>query len=176
MSWHQMPPCKTDSQTQVMSAETCSLVWQCISTLFDDFVTFIMQHKNITTYLIVCFLWTVKGTNYSRTAMCHIYVNTQYISPKFGIHVRYVNSTYCVKFELICMCYHSNRHFKITQRGELKKIILSQWFHVDSWNCSNSLARMSLHTIRWFELERSNVFYACKMIFQKKRFLDVGQL
>ena len=34
-----------------------------------------------------------KGTNYSRTAMCHIYVNTQYISTKFGIHVRYVNST-----------------------------------------------------------------------------------
>ena len=35
----------------------------------------------------------IKGTNYSRTAMCHIYVNTQYISTKFGIHVRYVNST-----------------------------------------------------------------------------------
>ena len=35
----------------------------------------------------------VKRTNYSKTAMCHMYVKTQYISTKFGIHVRYVNST-----------------------------------------------------------------------------------
>ena len=108
--------------------------------------------------------------------MCHIYVNTQYISTKFGIHLRYVNSTYCVKVELICICVTIATNILKLHRGELKKIILSQWFHVDSWNCSNSLARMSLHTIRWFELEISNVFYACKMIFQKKRFLDVSQL
>ena len=38
-------------------------------------------------------IFLFKGTNYSRTAMCHIYVNTLYISTKFGIHVRYVNST-----------------------------------------------------------------------------------
>ena len=47
----------------------------------------------VTHVLVDTWMLTVKGTNYSRTAMCHIYVNTQYISTKFGIHVRYVNST-----------------------------------------------------------------------------------
>ena len=64
----------------------------------------------------------VKGTNYSRTAMCHIYVNTQYISTKFGIHVRYVNSTYCVKFELICICVTIATDILKLQRGELKNV------------------------------------------------------
>ena len=46
----------------------------------------------------------VKGTLYSKTAACHISVNTLYILTKFCTYLSYVKRTQFVKFELICIC------------------------------------------------------------------------
>ena len=49
--------------------------------------------------------YLVKGRGWSKTGVCHISVNNQWIFTKFSAVVHYVMSHQIIKFQLICIIY-----------------------------------------------------------------------
>ena len=58
--------------------------------------------------MLVWFIYTIillKGRGWSKTGVCHISVNNQWIFTKFSAVVHYVMSHQIIKVQLICIIY-----------------------------------------------------------------------